>query len=206
MLTLPSSHSREKDPSWKHPHTLFCVVRVVHRIVLTLPSSHSREKEPKWKHPHTLFCVVRVPPWFTWIVFFVNSSISTKSTISTEDSSCSEVSKMLAPAPYASPSHFPFSDSSHIWTTSPGSPGSISASSSVSVTSRSSKEGSSSLDQSKIVVPAPYASSNFCLFSRSSCPRPPSCETKYTVIGGPREEKVDVVLLSSMNQDSRLRK
>ena len=28
VLTLPSSHSREKDPSWKHPHTLLCVVHV----------------------------------------------------------------------------------------------------------------------------------------------------------------------------------
>ena len=69
VLTSPSSHSKEKDPSWKHPHTLLCVVHFVHRIVLTSPSSHFREKDPSWKHPHTLLCVVRVPLWFTWIVF-----------------------------------------------------------------------------------------------------------------------------------------
>ena len=83
--------------------------------------------------------------------------------------------KFLGPAPYASPSPFPFLDSSRIWTTSPSSPGSFSASSSVSATSSSSKEGSSWLDQSKMLAPAPYASSTFCLFSEPSCPRPPSC-------------------------------
>ena len=56
---MPSSHSRAKEPQWKHPHTLLCVIRV-HKIVLTSPSSHSRGKEPQWKHPHTLLCVIRV--------------------------------------------------------------------------------------------------------------------------------------------------
>ena len=60
VLTSPSSHSKEKDPSWKHPHTLLCVVLVVHRILLTLPSSNCKEKDPSWKHPHTLPFVIRV--------------------------------------------------------------------------------------------------------------------------------------------------
>ena len=60
VLTLPSSHSKEKDPSWKHPRTLLYVVGVVHIIALTSPSSHSKEKDPSWKHPHTLLCVVHV--------------------------------------------------------------------------------------------------------------------------------------------------
>ena len=101
-------------------------------------------------------------------------SCSARSSVSAT-STCLEESKFLAPAPYASPSPFPFLDSSRIWTTSPGSPRSFSASSSVSATSSSSKEGSSWLDKSKKFAPAPYASSTFCLFSESSCPRPPSC-------------------------------
>ena len=104
-----------------------------------------------------------------------SSSVSATSTSPKEDSSCLEESKFLAPAPYASPSPFPFLDSSRILTTSLSSPGSFSASSSVSASSSSSKEGSSWLDQSKILAPSPYASSTFCLFSESSCPRPPSC-------------------------------
>ena len=104
-----------------------------------------------------------------------SSSVSATSTSPKEDSSCLEESKFLAPAHYASPSPFPFLDSSRILTTSPGSPWSFSASSSVSATSSSSKEGSSWLDQSKILAPAPHASSTFCLFSEPSCPRPPSC-------------------------------
>ena len=50
VLTLPSCHSREKDPSWKHPNTLLYDV-CVHRIVLTWQSSHSREKAPHGSIP-----------------------------------------------------------------------------------------------------------------------------------------------------------
>ena len=108
-LTSPSSHCREKEPPWKHPFTLLCVVRVVHRIVLTSPSSHS----------HTC-SVLSVFPSGSPGSCSASSSVSATSTSPKEDSSNSEESQILAPAPYDSPSHFPFSDSSHIWTTSPG--------------------------------------------------------------------------------------
>ena len=97
------------------------------------------------------------------------------STSAKGDSSCSEESNFLAPAPYASPYLFTFSDSSRIWTTSPSSPGSFSASSSVSATSSSAKEDSSWSDQSKILAPAPMLPLFLFLFSGSSCFRPPSC-------------------------------
>ena len=121
-LTLPNPHFKEKDQSWKHPHTLLCVVCVVHRIVLTSPSSHSKEKDPSWKHPHTLLCVVCVPLWFTWIMFckfllFSHIKLPKRRFILLGGI------QILAPAPYASPSPFLFSDSSRFWTTSPGSPG-----------------------------------------------------------------------------------
>ena len=135
VLTLPSSHSKEKEPSWKHPHTLLCVVHVVHRIVITSPSSYSRAKDPSWKHAHILDRVLQVPR-------FQPHQPPQKKT----HPAWRNPNVWLGPLmPHISP--FPFSDSSCIWTTSSDSPGSFSASSSVSATSSSLKEGSSWLDQ-----------------------------------------------------------
>ena len=73
-----------------------------HRIMLTSPSSHSREKDLSWKDPHTLLWVVCDPSGSPGSCS-ASSSFSATSTSPNEDSSCSEESKFLAPAPYASP-------------------------------------------------------------------------------------------------------
>ena len=100
VLTLPSSHSKEKDPSWKHPHTLLCVVRVVHKIVLTSLSSHFKEKDPSWKHPHTLLFVF---PSGSPGSCFASSSVTATSTSPKEDKSCLEKSKIFGSSPLCPP-------------------------------------------------------------------------------------------------------